>query len=82
MMIPLAWTSTKGAVRRMGYVKWKRLHLLVYPAALCAVVHFVWRVKKDLSEPLVYGAILGALLLVRVVARRSGSVAAASGPDA
>ena len=81
MLIPLAWTSTKGAVRRMGYVKWKRLHLLVYPAALCAVVHFVWRVKKDLSEPLVFAAILGALLLVRVAARWSGPVAA-SGPDA
>jgi sulfoxide reductase heme-binding subunit YedZ len=82
MMTPLAWTSTKGAVRRMGYVKWKRLHLLVYPAALCAVIHFVWRVKKDLSEPLTYAAILAALLLVRVVARGSGTVAAASGPDA
>jgi len=82
MMAPLAWTSTKGAVRRMGYVRWKRLHLLVYPAALCAVVHFVWRVKKDLSEPLAYAAILAALLLVRVVARGSGTVAAASGPDA
>ena len=82
MMIPLAWTSTKGAVRRLGYVKWRRLHLLVHPAALCAVIHFVWRVKKDLSEPLVYAAILGALLLVRVVARGSGPVAAASGPDA
>ena len=68
MLIPLAWTSTKGAVRRMGYVKWKRLHLLVYPAALCAVIHFVWRVKKDLSEPLVYAAILGTLLLVRMLA--------------
>ena len=82
MMAPLAWTSTKGAVRRMGYVRWKRLHLLVYPAALCAVVHFVWRVKKDLSEPLAYAAILAALLLVRVVARGSRTVAAASGPDA
>jgi len=82
MMAPLAWTSTKGAVRRMGYVRWKRLHLLVYPAALCAVVHFVWRVKKDLSEPLAYAAILAALLLVRVVARGSGTVAPASGPDA
>jgi sulfoxide reductase heme-binding subunit YedZ len=82
MLIPLAWTSTNASVRRLGYVKWKRLHLLVYPAALCAVVHFIWRVKKDLSEPLVYAAILGGLLLVRVVARRSGPVAAASGPDA
>jgi sulfoxide reductase heme-binding subunit YedZ len=81
MMIPLAWTSTKGAVRRMGYVKWKRLHFLVHPAALCAVIHFVWRVKKDLSEPLVYAAVLGGLLLVRVVARWSGSLAA-SRPDA
>ena len=82
MMAPLAWTSTKGAVRRLGYARWKRLHLLVYPAAFCAAVHFVWRVKKDLSEPLAYAAILAALLLVRVVARGSRTVAAASGPDA
>jgi sulfoxide reductase heme-binding subunit YedZ len=81
MMIPLALTSTRAAVRRMGYVKWKRLHLLVYPAALCAVIHFVWRVKKDLSEPLVYAVILGALLLVRIVSRLR-SLAAASAPDA
>jgi DMSO/TMAO reductase YedYZ heme-binding membrane subunit len=45
-------------------------------------VHFVWRVKKDLSEPLAYAAILAALLLARVVSRASGAVAAASGPDA
>lgn len=67
LMVPLALTSTSGAVRRMGYVKWQRLHLLVYPAALLAVIHFIWRVKKDLSEPMVYAAILAALLLVRVV---------------
>ncbi|HEU0106829.1 MAG TPA: protein-methionine-sulfoxide reductase heme-binding subunit MsrQ [Vicinamibacteria bacterium] len=84
MMIPLALTSTGASVRRMGYVKWKQLHLLVYPAALCAVIHFVWRVKKDLREPLVYAAILGALLLVRVIAarRRSRPAAATSGPNA
>jgi sulfoxide reductase heme-binding subunit YedZ len=91
LLIPLAATSTGAAVRRMGYVKWKRLHLLVYPAALCAVIHFLWRVKKDLSEPLVYAAILGALLLVRVFTAwhdrglRPGSgplASAAAGPDA
>jgi sulfoxide reductase heme-binding subunit YedZ len=90
LMIPLAATSTTAAVRRMGYVRWKRLHLLVYPAALCAVIHFIWRVKKDLREPLMYAAILGALLLVRFFAawaRRgarppSGPVAAASGSNA
>jgi sulfoxide reductase heme-binding subunit YedZ len=91
LMIPLAATSTSAAVRRMGYVKWKRLHLLVYPAALCGVIHFLWRVKRDLSEPLVYAAILGTLLLVRVFAAwhdrgvRPGSgplTSATAGPDA
>jgi methionine sulfoxide reductase heme-binding subunit len=69
MLVPLAVTSTKAAIREMGYVRWARLHALVYPAALCATVHFIWRVKKDLREPLVYATILGALLLVRVIAR-------------
>ena len=50
----------------MGYVKWSRLHTLVYPAGLLAIIHFVWRVKKDIREPMVYGLILGTLLLVRV----------------
>ncbi len=67
LLIPLAVTSTNAAIRRMGYVRWNRLHTLVYPAALLAVIHFVWRVKKDIREPVVYGLILGTLLLVRVV---------------
>ena len=81
LLVPLAVTSTDRAVRRLGYVNWKRVHNLVYPAALLAVTHFVWRVKKDLREPLVYGCILGALLLVRVVAglrRRSARISAAA----
>ena len=85
MMIPLAATSTRRAVRRMGYVRWQRLHTLVYPAALAATIHFIWRVKKDLSEPIVYGAILAVLLLVRVVAtllrrRRTGRAAVPAAP--
>jgi sulfoxide reductase heme-binding subunit YedZ len=67
LMVPLAATSTNAAVRRMGYMRWRRLHNLVYPAALLAVIHFIWRVKKDVSEPMVYAAILGVLLLVRAV---------------
>ena len=71
LLIPLAVTSTNAAVRRMGYVKWSRLHTLVYPAALLAVIHFVWRVKKDVREPMAYGLILAGLLIVRgVTARR------------
>lgn len=68
LLIPLAATSTQDSIRRLGFVVWKRIHRLAYLAAALAAVHFIWRVKKDLGEPLVYAAILGALLLVRVVA--------------
>jgi sulfoxide reductase heme-binding subunit YedZ len=76
MLLPLASTSTNASVRRLGYVRWSRLHMLVYPAAICAVIHFIWRVKKDLREPLVYAAILALLLVVRVVAAGGRRVAA------
>jgi sulfoxide reductase heme-binding subunit YedZ len=65
-LIPLAATSTAAAVRRLGFVRWKRLHRLAYVAAALGVAHFVLRVKKDLREPIIYGAVLSALLLVRV----------------
>jgi sulfoxide reductase heme-binding subunit YedZ len=68
LLVPLAVTSTNGWVRRLGFPVWKRLHRLAYLATILAVVHFTWRVKKDLSEPVAYGAVLAALLLVRVVA--------------
>ncbi len=66
MMVPLALTSTAAAVRRMGFVAWKRLHRLAYVAAILGVIHFIWRVKKDLREPIIYAAILGALFLARL----------------
>jgi sulfoxide reductase heme-binding subunit YedZ len=69
LLVPLAVTSTDASVRRLGYVRWKRVHTLVYPAAMLASVHFIWRVKKDLTEPLVYAGILGVLLLLRVAWR-------------
>ena len=65
ILLPLALTSTKGWMRRLGK-KWKRLHRLVYLAGLLAVIHFVWLVKSDIREPLVYGAIVGVLLLLRL----------------
>jgi sulfoxide reductase heme-binding subunit YedZ len=67
LMVPLALTSTDAMVRRLGFVRWKRLHRLSYVCAGLGVVHFVWRVKKDVTEPLLYGAVLAALLLVRVL---------------
>jgi sulfoxide reductase heme-binding subunit YedZ len=66
LLVPLAVTSTDGWVRRLGFRAWKRLHRLVYVAAILGVVHFVWRVKADLTEPLIFGAVLGALLLLRL----------------
>jgi methionine sulfoxide reductase heme-binding subunit len=67
LMVPLALTSTKGMLQRLGFQRWKRLHRLAYLSALLGVVHFVMRVKKDVTEPALYGAALGLLLLVRVV---------------
>ena len=67
LLIPLAVTSTNGAVKRMGYVRWKQLHRLAYVVPLLGVIHFTWRVKKDVREPMVYAIILAALLLIRVV---------------
>ncbi len=68
LLVPLAATSTNGMVRRLGFANWKRLHRLAYVATVLAVVHFTWRVKKDVREPLAYGGVLAALLLVRVAA--------------
>ena len=65
-LIPLAVTSTNASVKRLGFVRWKQLHRLAYLAPALAVLHFVWRVKKDVSEPAVYGALLASLLFLRV----------------
>ncbi len=70
ILLALAATSTKGAVKRLKK-KWIALHRLVYAAAILAVVHFLWLVKADLLEPLIYGAIVAALLATRVPWKRS-----------
>jgi sulfoxide reductase heme-binding subunit YedZ len=64
LLVPLAATSTRAAMRRLGR-HWQRLHRLVYVAAALAVLHFLWLVKVDNLEPLVYGVVLGVLLLAR-----------------
>jgi methionine sulfoxide reductase heme-binding subunit len=67
LLAPLAATSTAAAVRRLGFPRWKRLHRLAYAAGILAAFHFWLRVKKDVREPGIYAAVLGALLLARVV---------------
>ena len=68
LLIPLAVTSTTGAVRRLGLENWQRLHRLVYISAASAVLHFWWKVKADKRAPAIYAAILLALLAYRLIA--------------
>ena len=69
LMIPLAVTSTDAMMRRLGR-RWSTLHRLVYPIAVLGVWHFYWQVKQDIAEPLIFAAILFALLGYRVWKRR------------
>lgn len=71
LLIPLAATSTRRAMRRLGR-RWQRLHRLVYPAAILACVHFWWQVKADIREPALYAALLALLLGWRLLRRRRG----------
>ena len=64
IMLPLAITSTRGWMRRLGR-NWKRLHQLVYVAGMLAVIHFLLLVKADRTEPLIYAIVLSVLLLLR-----------------
>jgi sulfoxide reductase heme-binding subunit YedZ len=66
LLIPLAVTSTKKMVRRLGGRRWNALHKLIYAAAVCGVVHYLWLVKADKERPLLYGAALAVLLGYRV----------------
>jgi sulfoxide reductase heme-binding subunit YedZ len=61
-LVPLAITSTNGWIRRLGGKRWRRLHRLVYLAAIAGVLHYFWLVKKDVTAPLTYGAVLLVLL--------------------
>jgi sulfoxide reductase heme-binding subunit YedZ len=65
-MIPLALTSTKGWIRRLGR-NWQVLHRLVYLSAIAAAIHYLWKVKVMIGSPVYYAAIIAALLLFRVV---------------
>jgi sulfoxide reductase heme-binding subunit YedZ len=64
-MVPLAVTSTKGWIRRLGGRRWQSLHRLVYVTAIAAVVHYYWLVKSDVRLPLLYGSLVAILLAYR-----------------
>lgn len=66
LLIPLAVTSTKGWIRRLGGKRWQGLHRAIYVSAILGVIHYAWLVKSDEHKPLQYAAILGVLLAWRV----------------
>ena len=72
LMIPLAVTSTKASIRRLGGKRWNQLHRLVYLSAVAGCVHFLWAVKKDLAEPILYAAIFAVLFALRLMLRKRG----------
>ncbi|MDH5510662.1 MAG: sulfoxide reductase heme-binding subunit YedZ [Nitrospinota bacterium] len=75
ILLSLALTSPKYMVGRLG-AAWRKLHRMVYPASIFAAAHFVWLVKGDKTRPLIYAAVIGVLLLVRLfpwTARSRGS---------
>jgi methionine sulfoxide reductase heme-binding subunit len=67
LLIPLALTSTRKMIVRLGGKRWQRLHRLIYVSALAGVVHFWWLVKKDITQPEIYAVVLAALLGYRLV---------------
>ncbi|SDY05919.1 sulfoxide reductase heme-binding subunit YedZ [Collimonas sp. OK242] len=68
LLIPLALTSTKGMIRRLGGKRWQWLHRSLYAIAMLGILHFWWMRagKHNFEKPILFGAIVGVLLLVRV----------------
>jgi len=71
LITPLAVTSTNGMVRRLGARRWLALHRMIYVIGPLAVLHFWWMVKRDVTQPAIYGVILAILLGYRLANRRS-----------
>jgi sulfoxide reductase heme-binding subunit YedZ len=69
LLLPLAVTSTKGWIRRLGGKRWNRLHRLIYPATAAGLIHYFWLVKKDVSDPIYWAAALLVVLALRFVRR-------------
>ena len=70
LLVPLALTSTQGAIRRLGGGRWRSLHRLVYVAVLAGCLHYLWAVKQDITMPVIYASVTLALLASRGMQRR------------
>ena len=71
VLVPLAVTSTRKWILRLGGKRWQLLHRFVYFGAAAGVIHYFWRVKLDVQRPVIYGIFLSTLLLTRLIPVRS-----------
>jgi sulfoxide reductase heme-binding subunit YedZ len=76
LMIPLALTSTKASIKWLGGKRWNSLHRLVYVSAVAGCIHFLWAVKKDITQPMLYIGIFTVLFAFRIVWWRRGTARA------
>lgn len=67
LLLPLAATSTNWSIRKLGGKNWNRLHMLVYAAAVCGVIHYWWQLKPGVLSPLTITVVLAVLLLARPI---------------
>ena len=72
LMVPLAITSTKGWIKRLGGKRWNMLHRLVYVSAIAGCIHYIWGQKKDIEEPLMYTAAFVVLFALRLILPKRG----------
>ena len=70
LLVPLALTSTKASIRRLGAKRWNTLHRTVYAAAVLGTIHFWMSVKRDITDPLIFAVIFTVLLGYRVLVAR------------
>ena len=80
MLVPLAVTSTKKWIVRLGGRRWQLLHRLIYLSTAAGIAHYFWRVKLDVQAPIIYGLVLtlllaarGRLILLEVIGRARSS---------
>ncbi len=67
LMVPLALTSTKASIKRLGNRRWNSIHRLVFATVVLGNIHYWMSVKRDITEPALFGAIFAALLGYRLV---------------
>jgi sulfoxide reductase heme-binding subunit YedZ len=79
LLLPLAMTSTNGMIRWLG-IYWKPLHRLVYLAAIGGTLHYLWLVKRDITDPGLYIILLCALLISRLASKRKKARASQANP--